>query len=168
MRPLHESDYPVIDTDPIFSRVVRYMRPLDYTVWAATAASGPAFIYWLDKYHYTGGKSQLGRAMKIVGAFSTIGGFLTAYQMSSARFFGISENAREIRKYRQEYLKLKAEGKPMHGKSTLPLSIQRISSSYSTGAFLNFDVIPIFNFINHPFHSHSKGVIPDEDEDDDE
>ncbi|KAJ2689652.1 hypothetical protein GGH99_002778 [Coemansia sp. RSA 1285] len=95
----------------------------------------------------------------VVGVFHA---FLMMYTNSSARFFGYMENAREIKMYREEYLKLKGEGKPMHGVSRLPLSLQRVAASYSTGAFMNFDVFPIFNFVNHPYHGQSEGVIPEE------
>ncbi|KAJ2556295.1 hypothetical protein IWW35_000035 [Coemansia sp. RSA 1878] len=127
MRKLHDAPFPVIDTDPIFGRVIRYMRVSDYVLGISLTAVGPAFMYWM------------------------------------ARFWGTSENAREIKMYREEYRRLKAEGKSMHGTSSLPLSIQRISSEYSTGAFLNFDVAPWFNFVNHPFHGQSDGVIPDDE-----
>jgi hypothetical protein len=36
--------YPVIDSDPHFSRVVRYMRPTDYAAWAAGTAAAPALL----------------------------------------------------------------------------------------------------------------------------
>ncbi|KAJ2501716.1 hypothetical protein GGH96_001680 [Coemansia sp. RSA 1972] len=130
MRKLHDAPFPVIDTDPIFGRVIRYMRMSDYALGISLTAVGPAFMYWMG---------------------------------ISARFWGTSENAREIKKYREEYRRLKAEGKSMHGTSSLPLSIQRISSEYSTGAFLHFDVAPWFNFVNHPFHGQSDGVIPDDE-----
>lgn len=38
--------YPLIDSDPHFSRVVRYMRPNDYALWAGAAAAGPGLL-WL-------------------------------------------------------------------------------------------------------------------------
>ncbi|KAJ2568659.1 hypothetical protein GGH95_004336 [Coemansia sp. RSA 1836] len=101
--------------------------------------------------------------MKVAAVVGAMSGFLTAYQLTSARFMGLSENTREIKKYRIEYAKLKAQGKPMHGVSSLPLSMQRTAASYSTWAFMNFDVFPMFNFVNHPYHGQSVGVIPEED-----
>ena len=41
-----QSPYPLIDADPHFSRVVRYMRPSDYTVWAGATAAFPSAIYF--------------------------------------------------------------------------------------------------------------------------
>ena len=37
--------YPLIDADPHFGRVVRYMRPSDYAVWGGAAVAGPALLY---------------------------------------------------------------------------------------------------------------------------
>lgn len=41
--------YPVIDTDPHFNRVVRYMRPSDYAAWAAGTAAAPALLLGMGK-----------------------------------------------------------------------------------------------------------------------
>ena len=41
-----ESPYPLIDADPHFSRVVRYMRPSDYAVWASATAAFPSALYF--------------------------------------------------------------------------------------------------------------------------
>lgn len=40
-----ETPYPLIDADPHFSRVVRYMRPSDYVVWAGATAAFPSALY---------------------------------------------------------------------------------------------------------------------------
>ncbi|KAJ2742381.1 hypothetical protein GGI20_004522 [Coemansia sp. BCRC 34301] len=161
---LHEAPYPIIDTDPVFSRVVRYFRWTDIGVAAAFTAAGPAFMYWMGKYQPSGNTGKpLIRAMKVAAVVGAMSGFLTAYQLTSARFLGLTENTREIKKYRIEYAKLKAQGKPMHGVSSLPLSMQRTAAAYSTWAFMNFDVFPMFNFVNHPYHGQSVGVIPEED-----
>ncbi|KAJ2047276.1 hypothetical protein GGI08_006305 [Coemansia sp. S2] len=133
---LHNAPYPIIDTDPIFSR----------------------------RYQPTGNTGKpLVRAMKVAAVVGAMSGFLTAYQLVSARFTGLTENSREIKKYRIEYAKLKAQGKPMHGASSLPLAMQRTAASYSTWAFMNFDVFPMFNFVNHPYHGQSEGVILEKD-----
>jgi len=41
-----ESPYPLVDADPHFSRVVRYMRPSDYAVWAGATAAFPSALYF--------------------------------------------------------------------------------------------------------------------------
>jgi hypothetical protein len=47
------SPYPVIDADPAFGRVIRYMRPSDYATWAGAAAAGPAAFYALGECQYS-------------------------------------------------------------------------------------------------------------------
>jgi hypothetical protein len=41
-----ESPYPLVDADPHFSRVVRYMRASDYAVWAGATAAFPSALYF--------------------------------------------------------------------------------------------------------------------------
>jgi len=44
------TDYPLIDADPHFGRVVRYLRPSDYGVIVASTAAVPAaFIIWSER-----------------------------------------------------------------------------------------------------------------------
>lgn len=40
-----KTPYPLIDSDPHFSRVVRYFRPSDYATWAAGTAGFPTLLY---------------------------------------------------------------------------------------------------------------------------
>lgn len=40
-----QTPYPLIDSDPHFGRVVRYMRASDYATWAGAAAAGPGVLY---------------------------------------------------------------------------------------------------------------------------
>lgn len=42
-----ETPFPLIDADPHASRVIRFMRPSDYAVWAgATGAAPTALFLW--------------------------------------------------------------------------------------------------------------------------
>jgi hypothetical protein len=41
--------YPVIDNDPHFFRVVRYMRPTDYAAWGAVTIAAPAMLVGMGK-----------------------------------------------------------------------------------------------------------------------
>lgn len=45
--PIKETNqpYPLIDADPHAARVVRYMRPSDYALWAGATAAGPGLLY---------------------------------------------------------------------------------------------------------------------------
>ncbi|KAJ2158807.1 hypothetical protein GGF46_003498 [Coemansia sp. RSA 552] len=165
LRPLHDAPYPIIDTDPIFSRVIKYMRASDVALMVGYVPMGPLFMWFMEKFHPTGmSKHNMKRCMVGSLPVSAMFGFMFAYKASSHRFFGFKENAREIKMYREEWRRMKAKGKPFHGVSSLPLSLQRTAAMYSTGAYFNLDVAPVFNFVNHPFHGRSKGIIPEEDE----
>jgi hypothetical protein len=45
-----ETPYPLIDHDPHASRVIRYMRPSDLGVWAASTAAFPGLLYLWGMY----------------------------------------------------------------------------------------------------------------------
>jgi len=42
--------YQVIDTDPTFTRVVRYMRPTDYAIWAGFSVGIPSLLRAWGEY----------------------------------------------------------------------------------------------------------------------
>jgi hypothetical protein len=42
--------FPVLDTDPHFRRVVSYMRPSDHLVWAGAAGAFPGAIYAMGEW----------------------------------------------------------------------------------------------------------------------
>ncbi|KAH9169913.1 NADH-ubiquinone oxidoreductase complex I, 21 kDa subunit-domain-containing protein [Lactarius sanguifluus] len=145
-----QSPYPLIDADPHFSRVVRYMRPSDYAVWAGATAAFPSALYFWEMADST--KSRLRPALRLGGAFGFIGGFLLAYQRSSFRFWGWSENKHEEEKDFAELSQLAREGKPLYGESPQPLWVQNAAYSNSAFSQLKFSVFPMFNFVNHPHH----------------
>ncbi|KAJ1679584.1 hypothetical protein EV182_001747, partial [Spiromyces aspiralis] len=130
--------YPIIDTDPKFSRVVRYFRLSDLAAATGIAAFGPGLMYWFEKYQPSGnGGAMLVKSMKHAGVLGVAAGFLFAYAQSSMRFWGWKENVREIQKYRAEYQRVTASGKQMEGESHLPDHMQVVAAQYSTNAVLN-------------------------------
>ncbi|CAG8485739.1 7893_t:CDS:2 [Dentiscutata heterogama] len=146
-----KTDYEPIDTDPHFTRVVRYFRNSDYLVWAATTAFGPAFYYLLEK----GGRvptPNLGFGLKLSACVGAAGGFLLAYQRSSMRFWGWTENAQEYERDLKEMRQRIKEGKPLYGVSRMNEYAQMSSSWMSRYAALRFSAFPIFNFVNHNNH----------------
>ncbi|OLY78869.1 NADH-ubiquinone oxidoreductase 20.9 kDa subunit [Smittium mucronatum] len=156
--------YPVIDTDPRFTRVIRYFRGVDYLGGVAVAAFGPGLMYWFEKYQPSGNSgAPLRAAMKAAGVVGLLAGFLHMYTQSSMRFLGYKENAREIKMFREEYARLKKEGKTMEGYSMLSPDLQAVAARYSTNSILNVGLLPWFNIVSHPYHGQSEGVIPKED-----
>ncbi|CAB4406805.1 unnamed protein product [Rhizophagus irregularis] len=149
-----QTNYPVIDIDPHFKRVVRYFRPSDYVVWAGVTASGPAFMLMMER---TGGPSKgLPIALKLSTVLGFSAGFLLSYQRSSLRFWGWTENSKEIEKDRDEMAKLLEKGEPLYGPEHMDEFNQKASSWFSKYSALKFSSIPWFNFVNHRSH----GVDP--------
>ncbi|CAG8450949.1 5269_t:CDS:2 [Paraglomus occultum] len=145
--------YKAIDLDPHFTRVVRYFRPSDYVAWGAVTASGPAFVLGFERINptYTGpaGVASMLRYATLLGACA---GFMFAYQRSSLRFWGWTENQREYEKDLREMRQRVREGKPLYGAPSQPEYAQQASSWHSKFAALKFAAYPWFNFANHNQH----------------
>ncbi|KAG9047521.1 hypothetical protein FS837_002045, partial [Tulasnella sp. UAMH 9824] len=117
-----EAKYPVIDTDPHAGRVLRYMRPSDYAVLAGGTVAAPALLYAMERVDPSRG--NLRPAMKVALAIGFTGSFLLAYQRSTFRFWGWTENSREQAKDFAELSKRAQEGKPLYGESDLDAHLQ--------------------------------------------
>ncbi|WFD04014.1 hypothetical protein MOBT1_002711 [Malassezia obtusa] len=156
-----ETPYPLIDTDPHFRRVVNNFRPSDYTAWAGTTAAFPSLLYLMEQAAPTRPRRGLGTSLRLAGVMGAIGGFLYAYQRSSFRLWGWSENERE-----QERAKSDAEaGKvPGMGESSLSPEMQGVAFRNSVFSQLNLGkclaltpaVVPWFNLVNHKYHEPTK------------
>ena len=46
-----ETPFPLIDADPHAGRVIRYMRPSDYAVWAGATGAFPAALYFWGAFN---------------------------------------------------------------------------------------------------------------------
>ncbi|OMJ13279.1 NADH-ubiquinone oxidoreductase [Smittium culicis] len=78
--------YPIIDTDPRFTRVVKYCRGIDFLGGVAVAAAGPGLMYWFEKFQPSGNSgAPLRAAMKAAGGIGLIAGFLHMYTQSSSK-----------------------------------------------------------------------------------
>jgi len=142
--------YPLIDADPHFSRVVRYFRTEDYAVWAAGTAAFPSLLYIWEMADPS--RSALRTPMRLGGLLGCLGGFMLAYQNSSLRFWGWRENEREQARDLAELSQRAKEGKPLYGESPQPMWVQSAAFRNSAWSQLKFSAIPMFNFVNHPFH----------------
>ncbi|CAO3656560.1 unnamed protein product [Mucor fragilis] len=144
--------YPVIDSDPHFGRVVRYMRPSDYAAWAAGTAAAPALLLGMEKMDPVGPLRNMRIPLRIATLVGAFGGFLYAYQTSSLRFWGWTENSAEAAKDQAELSQLAKEGKALYGESYMPEHVQDASARNSRFSQLKFGAIPWFNFANHNNH----------------
>ncbi|KAK9469444.1 NADH-ubiquinone oxidoreductase complex I, 21 kDa subunit-domain-containing protein [Lipomyces arxii] len=163
-----EGKYPLIDSDPHITRVVRFFRLSDYGYWLGMTAAAPLVVGLGDYNKYMSNTSTYKETYQalyyairsrknIFGNWPAVfigcvGGFLFAYARSNARFLGFSENSREVKKDMKEMRVRAKMGLPLYGTSSLRPELQEVASSYSTMSFFNFAVIPMFNFVNHPYH----------------
>ncbi|KAL2269334.1 hypothetical protein VTJ83DRAFT_1518 [Remersonia thermophila] len=148
-----KTQYPLIDNDPHFKRVIRYARPSDYVHGVVAAAAGPGLLYAMEKFS----PSQVGRggfaqAMRLAGFIGAAGGFLYFYQRSILRFYGMTENAREVEMDMREMVDKVKRGEPLYGESRLTPAMQGVAARQSRYSALFFSVLPWFNFVNHNQH----------------
>ncbi|KAK7946292.1 uncharacterized protein PG986_010613 [Apiospora aurea] len=148
-----KTDYPLIDNDPHFKRVVGYARPSDYVHGVTAAIAGPGALYAMEKF----APSQVGRggfaqAMRLTGVIGAIGGFLYYYQRSTMRFYGMSENAREVEMDMREMVDKVKKGETLYGESRLTPHMQGVAARQSRYSALFMYGIPWFNFVNHSQH----------------
>jgi hypothetical protein len=82
--------------------------------------------------------------------------------LMTERFWGWTENAREVQMDMEEMVGKLRRGEPLYGHSTLDLYQQQVAASQSRWAQLKFrmfsdnsidaDIFPFFNFANHSQH----------------
>ena len=98
------------------------------------------------------GRGGFAQIMRLSGAISVTAGFLLLYSRSINRFYGFSENRREIDMDMREMTDRVKKGEPLYGKTVLTEYMQGAASRQSrySGVFLH--VMPWFNFVNHEQH----------------
>ncbi|KAI1493687.1 21 kDa subunit of NADH dehydrogenase [Biscogniauxia mediterranea] len=147
------TDYPLIDNDPHFKRVVGYARPSDYVHGAVATAAGPGLLWLTERIAPSRvGRGGFPKAMRLCGVISVLGGFLYFYERSALRFYGMSENAREVEMDMQEMVAKVKAGEPLYGESRLSPHIQGVAARQSRYSALFTAVLPWFNFVNHNQH----------------
>ncbi|VEU20911.1 DEKNAAC101880 [Brettanomyces naardenensis] len=149
--------FEVIDEDPEFNKVVRYFRPRDYAIWAGSTAFAPALLHLMERYEPVSGrtfKAPPAMFIRAAGLIGFVGGFILAYNDSTKRFWGLTENEREVEKDRFETKKLLSQGRNPYGvdRSSLTPYLQDVASRNSNHSQLLLAFIPWFNFANHPNH----------------
>lgn len=97
-------------------------------------------------------RKSFASAMRLSGSLGLCAGFLFFYQRSISRFYGWSENRREIDMDMREMTDRVKQGKPLYGESTLTDYMQGAAARQTkySGVFLH--VLPWFNFVNHNHH----------------
>jgi hypothetical protein len=155
---LPQTEYEVIDIDPHFTKVVRYMRGSDLVKIGLFTLSGPLFMS-ATTYFSTRGRDfhVSARYLRLTSLLGFTAGFLDRYSVGVQRFQGGLENAREVRKDRYEIKSLLAQGKSPYylEKSELPEWLRKVAAKNSTNSVNGLALIPWFNFVHHEFHGVS-------------
>ena len=130
-----------------------YARPADYTASALLASFPPLAMLLMERIS----PSEVGRGgfapiMRLSTSIGFVSGFLLLYSRSQNRFYGFSENRREIERDMKEMTARVRKGEPLYGVSGLTEYMQGVASRQSrySGVFLH--VMPWFNFVNHGQH----------------
>ena len=116
-------------------------------------ASGPALMTWWERISPREvGRGGFASIMRLSVGLSFTAGFLLFYSRSINRFYGFSENRREVDMDMKEMVSKVKKGEPLYGASTMTEYMQGVASRQSrySGVFLH--VMPWFNFANHNQH----------------
>ncbi|KAK5999105.1 Complex I-20.9kD [Cladobotryum mycophilum] len=148
-----QTDYPLIDNDPHFKRVVGYARTSDYIAGVTAASFAPAALYALERFAPSQvGKGGFPKAMRLAGFIGLAGGFLYFYQRSALRFYGATENGREVELDMREMVTKVKAGESLYGESRLSPHLQGVAARQSRYSALFMSTVPWFNFVNHNQH----------------
>jgi len=98
------------------------------------------------------GRGGFASIMRLSGTLGVISGFYLLYSRSINRFYGFSENRREIDMDMREMTDKVKAGKPLYGVSTMTEYMQGAASRQSRYAGTFLHVMPWFNFVNHNQH----------------
>lgn len=132
---------------------MRYARTSDYAAGTALAAAGPALMLWWERVSPSEvSKGGFASIMRLSGALSVTAGFLYFYSRSINRFYGFTENRREIDMDMREMTDRVKRGEPLYGKTRLTEYMQGAASRQSRYAGVFIHVMPWFNFVNHNQH----------------
>ncbi|PSK56013.1 NADH-ubiquinone oxidoreductase 20 subunit [Elsinoe australis] len=148
------SEYPLIDNDPHFKRVVRYARSSDYAHGAAMAGAIPGAFLLMDRVSPFPGLPKMAYKgpLRLNFFLGATAGFLLFYNRSINRFYGFTENRREVEKDMREMTDKVKKGEPLYGKSHLSEYMQGVASRQTRYTGVNLHILPWFNFVNHPYH----------------
>merc|ERR1712000_782309 len=131
------ADYPLIDNDPHFKRVIGYARTSDYAVGGLAALSGPGLMYAVEKFAPShAGRGAFPKIMRLAGAIGITGGFLIFYQRSILRFYGATENRREVEVDMREMVDKVKRGESLYGESQLSPHMQGVAARCGHGKVL--------------------------------
>ncbi|KAF7116576.1 hypothetical protein CNMCM5793_005057 [Aspergillus hiratsukae] len=147
------TDYPLIDSDPHLRRVFGYARPSDYAMAGGMAAASPIAFWAMERVSPSHvGRGGFAPVMRLATAIGLIGGLHILYQRSCNRFYGFTENAREVEMDMREMVDKVKKGEPLYGTSQVSSYLQGVAARNSRYSQLFIHVLPWFNLVNHDQH----------------
>ncbi|RAL13615.1 putative NADH-ubiquinone oxidoreductase 21 kDa subunit [Aspergillus homomorphus CBS 101889] len=147
------TDYPLIDSDPHLRRVFGYARPSDYAVASGLAATSPIAFWIMERVSPSHvGRGGFSPVMRLATAIGLVGGLHIFYQRSCNRFYGFTENAREVEMDMREMVDKVKKGEPLYGTSQVSPYLQGVAARNSRYSQLFSHVLPWFNIVNHDQH----------------
>lgn len=147
------TDYPLIDSDPHLKRVFGYARPSDWAVAGGMASAAPISFWVMERASPSHvGRGGFAPVMRLATAVGLLGGLHVLYQRSCQRFYGFTENSREVERDTREMVDKVKKGEPLYGKSQMSSYLQGMAARNSRYSELFIHVIPWINVVNHDQH----------------
>ncbi|OJJ46335.1 hypothetical protein ASPZODRAFT_132405 [Penicilliopsis zonata CBS 506.65] len=147
------TDYPLIDSDPHIRRVFGYARPSDYAIAGGLGAASPLAFWMMERVSPSHvGKGGYAPVMRLATAIGLLGGLHILYQRSCNRFYGFTENSREVDMDMREMVDKVKKGEPLYGTSQMSSYLQGVAARNSRYSQLFIHVLPWFNPVNHDQH----------------
>lgn len=104
------------------------------------------------------GKGAFPPILRLSVAIGAVAGLGLVYQRSCLRFYGWTENSREVEMDMREMVTKVKKGEPLYGESELTPYVQGVAARNSRYSSLLFHVVPFFNFVNHNQVSFDMGT----------
>ncbi|KAJ5389324.1 NADH-ubiquinone oxidoreductase [Penicillium cataractarum] len=147
------TDYPLIDSDPHLRRVFGYARSSDYAVAGAAASVSPIAFWVMERVSPSHvGRGGFSPVMRLATAVGLLGGLHVLYQRSCQRFYGFTENTREVEMDMREMVDKVKKGEPLYGTSQVSSYLQGVAARNSRYSQLFIHVLPWINVVNHDQH----------------
>jgi len=148
------TEFPVIDTDPHFKRVVSYARHEDWAVGIGTAIAVPAAFKAMNYFSpvYNVPRSSIVQVNRMLIFLGICGGFCRTYTRSSLRFWGWKENSIEVERDMREMVEKVKRREPLYGVSRLNPHLQGVAARMSRYSQVMLHAFPMFNVVNHQQH----------------
>jgi len=117
------------------------------------AAVGPAFMLVTERYAPSfSGRGAFGPVFRLSCAVGLLAGAGLVYQRSCLRFYGWTENEREVKLDMREMVDKVKKGEPLYGTTDLTPYMQGVAARNSRFSALMANVVPWANFVNHNQH----------------